>query len=361
MRSQLMARLAWIAFAALSFVLALGSAPPAVAATRHALFTAPNITNLMPGGGRIAWIQARPTGSCYSVWVRGDKRRVRHNLTGCRSLAFAANATAELLGTAATRVFWTEQSLGNSERDFATFTAGAVGSTRRIDQFTFFCGANGCGCGHVGRLPGLGAILGSDYLYPTLTYDGDPTDCVGGGGMILTGGSMRRGTATGHATIGSSPGASLVAAAMGRFAELPLVPGGPAQPAIEVRTAATGTLVRTISTGGLVEQLSMSREGVVAQVGAGGTNTLRRYNPKTGALIRSLSVRSTAVLINASGARALYRVGPNAIRTFNLKTGRTHALATIRNPFDIRLDGRLVAWIGSRDRVMGIMLPRLPV
>ena len=361
MRSQIVTRFSWIAVAGLTLAVVFGSASRSSAAARHPLFRAPNIRGMVPGGGRIAWIQEASSGACYSVWVRGDVRRLRHDLTGCRSLASAANRSAEIVGPSAARVFWTQQTDGSLETDFAIFTAGAVGSARRIDRLVLECGLSGCSCRHVGRLPGLGAILGGDYLYPTLTYDGDPTDCAGGGGMILTGGSMRRGTASGHATIGSSPGASLVAAAMGRFAELPLVPGGPAQPDIEVRTAATGALVKTISTGGVVKQLSMSREGVVAQVDAGGTNTLRLYNPTTGALVRSLWLRPDATLINASGARALYRVGPSHIRTFNLKTGRTHALATIRFPGDIRLDGRLVAWIGGHDTVEGIMLPRLPV
>lgn len=338
---------------------AAGAASQALAATPHTLFRAPNIRSLIPGGGRIGWIQAPATGGCYTVWVRGDTSGVRRKLTGCRTIN-VANPRTEMLATGSTRIYWLEQGEGNNETDYAIVAAGRPGTARSVDHFVFGCGANGCGCGNVGNQLGPGALLSGDYLYATSKYDGDPSNCAIGGDMILTGGGVRRATASGHALIGSAPGASLVAAATARFAELPLVPNGPAQPDIQVRNAATGALIRTIATGGVVGRLSMSGAGVVAQVGVNGATTLRLYNPSTGALVHSRYVRSNAKLINASGARALYLVG-NDIHIFNLLTGQTHLVYRSPRPLGtLRLDGRLIVWLGSGPAVMGIKLSPIP-
>ena len=114
------------------------------------------------------------------------------------------------------------------------------------------------------------------------------------------------------------------------------------------------------ATGGVVGRLSMSGAGVVAQVGVNGATTLRLYNPSTGALVHSRYVRSNAKLINASGARALYRVG-NDIHIFNLLTGQTHLVYRSPRPLGtLRLDGRMIVWLGSGTAVMGIKLSPIP-
>ena len=76
-----------------------------------------------------------------------------------------------------------------------------------------------------------------------------------------------------------------------------------------------------------------------------GRKTLRLYDPLTGTLIRSVVVQSTARLVNASGKRALYTTDGRTIRALNLESGRTHLIyTTLRHPYDLWLDGRLVVW-----------------
>ncbi len=327
------------------------------AATPRTLFTVPEIETMMAGGGRIAWIHDTRPGLCYTAWVRGDTSGVARRLNSC----VYSDSTNSMVGVGSTRVFWEEAFEAHNETDWRVLTAASPGSTRTIESLVLACGSNGCSCGNAGFQLGRGAAANGEYVYSTLSIDGDPTDCQSGGGMIVTGGNMRRSTASGHVRLANASGASLVAAANGRFAELPQVPQGPAQPDIEVRNITTGALVCTITSGGTVTELAMSREGVVAQIESNGATALRLYNSTTGALIRSRFVRSTARLINASGARALYLIGEHDIRIFNLTTGRTHAIFTTRHTLrDIRLDGRLIAWVYHKGTVRGITLPRIP-
>jgi hypothetical protein len=329
-------------------------ASSATAATPHVLFRAPGMLSMMAGSGRIAWTETARFGSVFRIWVRSDVSGIRHPLT--RSLA-PANGSEIVLATTPRRVFWDEIAFGNSETDNTIRSSSASGTTR-VDPLLLNCGANGCDCGDVGDALGPAAHLGDTLVYATSHYKGDPTDCAMGGGQILTGGSLRASLNPGHTVLGSAPGASLLAASRGRVAELPLVPGGPAQPNIEVLSATNGAPITTIATGGLVTGLGMSRAGLVAQVDTSGSQALRLYKPATGALVRSVWVRRTSKLINCSGERCIYTVSGKQIHTLNLISGRTHLVYRARfAPLDLRLDGRLIAW--RRTAVLGITLPRI--
>jgi hypothetical protein len=103
-------------------------------------------------------------------------------------------------------------------------------------------------------------------------------------------------------------------------------------------------------------------------VNASGTTTLRLYDPLTGTLARSVVVRSSARLVNASGKRALYTIDGRTIRILNLESGRTHLIYTaLRHPYDLWLDGRLIVWhtrpstvaAPRKVKVVGIRLPPL--
>ena len=333
------------------FALSSAQTSPARAATPEVLFKAPGLFSMSAGGGRIGWLRLHPQPTCfgYTVWVRDDATGAVQRVHRCVDGSWAQQPT-RMLGVTPTRVYWEDyfESPGN-ETDEGVGRAPATPGRYWVDGLTLSCGGNGCtNCGGLGDTLAASDTEGGDLIYATTSWDGDPSNCGGenGGGKVVSGGSVRRGPPSGpKVVLGTAPGASLLAAANGRFAELPLVPGGPAEPDIEVRSATDGSLVSTIHPAGLTTGLAMSRLGVVAEVNASGNNTLRLYDPLTGALIRSVVVQPTARLVNASGKRALYTVGGRTIRTLNLESGRTHLIyTTLRHPYDLWLDGRLVVW-----------------
>ena len=356
------------------FALSSTQTSPARAATPEVLFKAPGLFSMSAGGGRIGWLRLHPQPTCfgYTVWVRSDATGVIRRVHRCVNDQAWVPRPTSMLGVTPTRVYWWDyfESPGN-ETDEGVWRAPATPGRYWVDGFMLSCGGNGCtNCGALGDTLAASDTEGGDLIYATTSWDGDPSNCGGenGGGKVVSGGSVRRGPPSGpKVVLGTAPGASLLAAANGRFAELPLVPGGPAEPDIEVRSAIDGSLVSTIQPAGLTTRLAMSRLGVVAEVNASGIKTLRLYNPLTGALIRSVVVQSTARLVNASGKRALYTIDGRTIRTLNLESGRTHLIyTTLGHPYDLWLDGSLIVWhtrpstVASRKvDVVGIRLPPL--
>ena len=334
------------------FAIAAMSAAGASAATSRVLFAAPSVHSSMAGGGRIAWIKLGVSPCLgYSVWVHREAAGPSTRVTSC--IGGSGQHGQVMLGVSAKRLYWHDPfgDPGGLGDDDSVLSKLSTAKVQLVDHLLLSCGGLGCLCrppSEIGDTLAAGAMAGNTLVYATSSWRDDPATCDvnGCGSKVLSGGSARRATTSGHVVLDAAPGASLVAASGGRFAELPLMPGGPSQPLIEVRNASSGALIKAIDTGGTVTQLSMSVAGVVAQVDVSGAHTLRLYNPSSGGLVRSIGVRPTARLVNASGWRALY-TGTNhgQLRTFNLISGKTHFVYQASpNLSDLRLDGRHIIW-----------------
>ena len=353
----------WIGYrsvltAVAAVVVGVGTGPSAARAdTPRVLYRASApIQDMTGGGGRSAWSELLPT--CFSIWIRTNSTGKVQRFT-CSSPSTAGGVDA----VSSTHVYWETTFLGQNEEGGALFATGEPFTTTQVDRFDLLCGASGCACGPLGSIDDEGFAIGDGSLVYGVS---DYSATCPGGAEVFTGGRVERIEGAAPVVLDSSPGASRIAAAGNLFAELAHIPNGPLQPDIQVRSAVSGALVSTIHPAGDVVGLGMSGAGVGVQVSVAGVQTIRLYNPATGALEHQVWVKPSAGMASMSGERILYAVGSSLrsteLHTLNLLTWRTHLLYTLgprRTDPELHLDGRLVSW-RSGTALMGILLPPLP-
>ena len=338
-------------------------------AVRQVLARTPtSITSLAAGGDRVAWSRlcSLRVGVGTRLEVRSDGTGAVSRIGGCRPGfgpgGCCGSYTPQTGGvTSDGLVWWFGGVDGNSESDWSVHAKFRRTAESKVDAVTLLCGANGCSCGNVGSA--LGPIAaGGAILYSTSRYIGDPSDCASGGGQILAGGAIHRieRTSSGarSSKVGSAPGASMLAAAAGRFAERPLVPGGPIEPGVEVRTADTGALISSFIPSGSIQALGLARRFAAVLVNSGGSETIQRFAVGSGDPLGSTAVpTNTAPFLDVSGHRILYLVGRRRIHLLNLRTGRDRLLIRAGNyPDGLSLDGNLVVWYGQTPDGHGVLL-----
>jgi Tol biopolymer transport system component len=133
---------------------------------------------------------------------------------------------------------------------------------------------------------------------------------------------------------------------------------------LDVRDIRTGARTRSFTIDGDASSMALSRSflAVLVRTPLSGATTLHVYQPRTGALVGSVSVPQTSapgLAVSTSGI-VVYRVG-RQIRAFDARTRLIRTIATVRTPtIGLSIDGRRLAWAENREQHSLIRALTLP-
>jgi hypothetical protein len=234
-------------------------------------------------------------------------------------------------------VFWEEAGHGNTEADEFVYST-LPGGRRAPAVYTINCGGPGKVAGPIAP----GALVYSVFSVQT---DG-ACDLVSGTGVV-------RRTVV-------APGADLLAVSGRNLLEVPAViasmniePG----PTLERRGLVSGTRRWSAAVTGTLPAVALSPSDAAALVRtASGTARIRAYATASGALVRSIPVKATALpMLAMVGPRVVFAY-PGRIMIWNVRGNRLHVLrrtqAAVHN---LLADGRMVAW-NTVHTIQGIRL-----
>ena len=336
-------------------VAGLGAVWPATGAAQVLYRTPDQILRLTATSGSLAWAQERAGTRCFHLYRRHAFGTVPHRLTKCRLDPDSSRGTLAWVRLVGPRVFWDETGRGNTEADHFVFSTTGLGMVTRPTVYTINCG----GSNGSGKTLGPLAAGAPYYSVFTVTTDGD---CA-----LLSGtGVVRRivvaaGGAVSHPLVPGAPGPAFLADAAQRLLDVPAVISNfsiAPTTTLELRGDRSGRLRWSTPFTGTARAVALSAKYAVTLVQPPtGAPRIRAYATGSGALVRALAVRSTALhTVSISGARVIFAY-PRWIMVWNVRKNLVRRLRetphVVRN---LATDGRLVIW-NTQHTIRGVLLP----
>ena len=330
-----------IGIPALLVALVAACAWPAPGSGQVLYRTSARLSRLTVSGGRMAWAQQVGGSTCVRILRRPELGGTPTRVTKCRVPFRHVGSTHAWIRFAGSQVFWEETGFGNTEVDEFVYST-LPGGRRSPTVYTINCGGT-AGFGKFLATVSTGALV---YSVFTVHTDGACSPLSGSGVVrrtVVAGGRAQR------ILVPGAPGAALLAVSGRSLLEAPGVVASfgiePGQ-TLELRGLRSGTRRWSAAFTGTLRAVALSPSYAAALVRtASGAARIRAYATASGALARSIPVKTTALAMLAMvGPRVVFAY-PGRIMIWNVRTNRLDVLqrthATVHN---LLADGRMVAW-----------------
>jgi len=339
-----------IGIPAVLIAVAAACAWPAAGSGQVLYRTTARLSRLTVSGGRMAWGQQVAGTSCVRIYRRPQLGGTPARVTKCRPQSRPFLTTLRMwIRLDGRHVFWEEAGAGNTEADEWVYST-LPGGRRSPAVYTINCGG-------VGKV--AGAIAPGTLVYSVFTVQTDGSCGLASGTGVL----RRIVVAGGHAQrvlIPGAPGAAMLAVSGRNLLEAPAVIASfdiePGQ-TLELRGAVSGTRRWSSAFTGALRAVALSPSYAAALVRtASGSVRIRAYAAASGALVRAIPVKATALSMLAMVGPRVVFADPGRIMIWNVHTNRLHLLQrTQAAAHNLLADGRMVAW-NTGHTIQGIRL-----
>jgi hypothetical protein len=344
----------------LCVVFALAWASAAYAAAPQTLVRAPTrIDAFAQDGHHIAWL----TGGCARLAIRSLRTGLEVESSSRAATSTCPHNTTHLLALSGGRALWA-RAPGGITVNTLVYTFAAGDRRRRVARLDW-------------SPPGNGRLLtGMEGDRGTLVFawvevehldegaEGcfdNPVPCQLG----VVEGRVLRVSRTQTTRIPGAPAPAFLAVSKGRVALAQVAPQYPtpgpvARGPVEVRDAATGSVITTVEPSGSVRTIAVSGGLLATFIRQAGTTRIDVWDAFTSGLLRSVILPDRAAAdIDLAGERLVWRAG-RSIYVLDLMVGTSKFLFRSRLvPVGLSIEGRRVAWAAGRT-VRAIKLPPQP-
>jgi len=289
----------------------------------------------------MAWAEQVSGTHCIHIMRRRELGTTPARVTKCRlpSRSFFPSLHA-WVRFAGRQVFWEEAGFGNTEVDEWVYSTLPGGHSPTV--YTINCG----GPGGAGKM--LGAVSPGALAYSVFTVQTDGAcDLQSGTGVVrrtvVSGGHVQR------LLVPGAPGAAMLAVSGRSLLEAPgVIANFSVEPGqtLELRGLVSGTQRWSAAFAGTLRAEALSPSYAAALVRtAAGTDRLRAYAAASGAPVRSIAVKPTALPMLATvGPRVVFAY-PARIMVWNVRANSLRVLQRTQTAVhNLLADGRLVAW-----------------
>ncbi len=320
-------------------VAATGLVWPAAGSGAVVYRTPQRISRLTASGEALGWAQQPPGKPCFNVYRSSAGGMAPARLTRCRyGTRRPFTWMQPWVRIAGRAVFWQEVGFGNTEL-VEWIRSTLPGGRRRPTVYVVDCG------GSHGKL--LGPMADGAPVYSVFDVRTD-----NGCGLQSGTGVVRRIVVTGrhvqHVLVPGAPGAALIATAGRSLLEVPasISPQGMRPTTtLELRGLRSGAERWSAALTGTPAAVAVSRSFAAVLVRPGsGSPVIRAYGTGSGALTRSLTVKTSALPMLAMVGPRVVLAYPRSVVVWNVRTNAVHRLRLTPAPHNLSADGRMVVW-----------------